>query len=398
MNSFKNLLITLVVICLTVGIAEAKKKPAAEKSKTPAAESNAPAEKSKSAPAEPKASADKAKSTADVNQSSAVAATVNGTKITEGQINKILQARMEQLAGRIPENMRDQYSQQLRKRILEQLIIEELLTQKEKKKNVDVNQADLDSAINKMMKEQNLTVDEFKSLLKAYGTTFAEYQDNMRKKLAFEKMMESEFAGKITKPTDEQEKTYYNENIQMFQEPESIHSKHILVTPSKSGDPNKAKAVAKAKAEGILKKLKAGADFNDLAKKDSNCPSAANGGDLGTQPKGSYVPEFEKAAYALKPGQLSDVVETQFGYHIIKLIAHNDANTVTLEKARDKIAQALTDKQKEEIVVAYIQQIKKEADIKYTNPADNLEMTLPKAAAPARPEKSEPNSSSKSKK
>jgi len=309
-----------------------------------------------------------------------------------------VQARMEQLAGRIPENMRDQYSQQLRKRILEQLVIEELLTQKEKKKNIDVNQAEMDSATNKMMKEQNLTIDEFKSLLKAYGTTFSEYQDNMHKKLAFEKMMESEFAGKITQPTDEQEKTYYNENIQMFQEPESIHAKHILITPSKSGDPNKAKATAKAKAEGILKKLKAGADFNDLAKKDSNCPSAPNGGDLGTQPKGSYVPEFEKAAYALKPGQISDVVETQFGFHVIKLIAHNDANTVTLEKAKDKIAKALTDKQKEDIVMAYIQQMKKDADVKYTNPADNLEMTLPKAATPVRPEKGEPNSSSKSKK
>jgi peptidyl-prolyl cis-trans isomerase C len=389
MNSFKNLLITLVVICLTVGIAEAaKKKPA----KAPAAEANAPAEKSKPAPAEPNTPAAKAKPATDANQSSVVAATVDGTKITEGQINKLLQARMEQLAGRIPENMRDQYSQQLRKRILEQLIIEDLLTQKEKKQNIDVNQVELDSAINKMMKEQNLTVDEFKSLLKAYGTTFAEYQDNMRKKLAFEKMMESEFAGKITKPTDEQEKTYYNENIQMFQEPESIHARHILIMPSKSGDPNKAKAIAKAKAQDILKKLKAGADFNDLAKKDSNCPSAANGGDLGTQPKGSYVPEFEKAAYALKPGQLSDVVETQFGYHIIKLVAHNDANTVTLEKAKDRIEKALADKQKEDIVVAYIQQMKKAADIKYTNPADNLDLTLPKAATPVRPEKSEPNS------
>jgi peptidyl-prolyl cis-trans isomerase C len=391
MNSFKNLLITLVVICLTVGITEAaKKKPA----KAPAADANVPAEKSKSATAEPA----KAKPAADANQSSVVAATVNGTKITEGQINKILQARMEQLAGRIPENMRDQYSQQLRKRILDQLIIEELLTQKEKQKNIDVNQTELDSAINKMMKEQNLTVDEFKSLLKAYGTTFAEYQDNMHKKLAFEKLMDSEFAGKITTPTEEQEKAYYNENIQMFQEPESIHARHILIMPSKEGDPNKAKAVAKAKAEKILKELKAGADFNDLAKKDSNCPSAPNGGDLGTQPRGSYVPEFEKAAYALKPGQMSDVVETQFGYHIIKLVAHNDANTVTFEKAKDKIEKALTDKQKEDIVVAYIQQMKKAADIKYTNPADSIDETLPKAAAPARPEKSEPNSSSKSKK
>jgi peptidyl-prolyl cis-trans isomerase C len=159
-----------------------------------------------------------------------------------------------------------------------------------------------------------------------------------------------------------------------------------------TSDPNKAKAQAKAKAESLLKKLKAGADFNDLAQKDSNCPSAKNGGDLGTMPKGSFVPEFEKAAYALKPGQMSDVVETEYGYHIIKLIAHNDANTVSFEKAKDQITKALTDKQKEDVVANYFQQIKKEADIKYTNPADNIDLTTPKVMPPAKAEKSEPNS------
>jgi peptidyl-prolyl cis-trans isomerase C len=215
----------------------------------------------------------------------------------------------------------------------------------------------------------------------------------MRKKLLFEKLMDGEFAGKLTKPTDEQEKAYYTENVQMFQMPESIHVKHILIMPAKdTGDPNKAKAQAKAKAEGILKKLKAGADFNDLAKKDSNCPSAKNGGDLGTMPKGSFVPEFEKAAYALKPGQMSDIVETEYGYHIIKLIAHNDANTVSFDKAKDQIIKSLTDKQKEDLVVNYIQQIKKEADIKYTNAADNVDLAAPKVMPPAKAEKSEPNS------
>jgi peptidyl-prolyl cis-trans isomerase C len=392
MNSFKNLLITLVVICLTVGIAEAaKKKPAA---KTPAADANVLAEKTK--PAEPNIPA---KSATDANQSTAVAATVNGTKITEGQINKILNVQMEQVADRIPENMRDQYSQQLRKDILEYLIVSEVLTQKEKQKNIDVNQTELDQGTNKYIAQQNLTIDKLKSTLERRHVTFADFQNDIRKNLMHKKLFEGEFAGRITTPTDEQEKTYYNENIQMFQEPESIQAKHILIAPSKAtGDPNKAKAKAKAKAEGILKKLKAGADFNDLAKKDSNdIASGVNGGDLGTQPKGTFLPyfgpEFEKVAYALKPGQLSNIVESPYGYHIIKLIAHNDANTVTFEKAKDKIAQTLTDKPKEEIVVSYIQQLRKETDIKYTNPADNPEMTLPKATAPpTRTEKSEPNS------
>jgi peptidyl-prolyl cis-trans isomerase C len=382
MNSFKNILITIAVVLLIAGVAEAKKKEKAPKA--PAAEPNISAEQPKPKAAEPNTLAVEPNQAAN---SKVVAVTVNSTKITEGQINKMLDTRMTQLAGRIPPNMQDQYRQQMRKRIVEQLVIEEILAQKEKEKKITVAPAELQEQINKQLAQQNLTIDEFKSLLKAYGTTYSEYEENMLKKAMFEKLMEGEFASKIIKPTDEQIKTYYTENAPMFSEPEKIHTRHILIMPAKdSNDPNqiKSKAKAKAKAEDILVKLKAGADFNDLAKQDSNCPSAKEGGDLGSQPKGTFVPEFEKAAYALKPGQMSDVVETQFGYHIIKLVDHNDASTTSLEQAKDRIVQTLTDKQKGDIVMNYIQQIKKEAKITFVNPADNFEPTPPKTAPPAR--------------
>jgi len=411
MKYFRNLLITFVVITLTISIAEAAKKKnnkkdskavevnvPAEKPKAPAAESKVPAAETVKPPvAEPKkAPAVEASPVKEANTPDVTAITVNGTKITEGQIAKMLNVRMEQLASRIPPNMQDQYRQQMRKRLVEQLVIEELLVQKERQKNIAASQADVNEQVNKQMQAQNLTIDEFKSLLKAYGTTFSEFESNMRKKIMFEKLIEGEFVGKVANPTDEQVKAYYNENIQQFSLPERIHAKHILITPAEANDPNQAKAAAKAKAQDLLKKLQAGADFNDLAKENSSCPSGKNGGDLGgLQPRGTFVPEFEKAAYALKPGQMSDVVETEFGFHIIKLVEHADANTVSLEKAKDQIAQLLTNKQKEEIVVNYIQQLKKEADLKFTNPADSLEPMEPKPMAPVRtssPDKNEPNS------
>lgn len=401
MKYFRNLLITVVVILLTFSIAEAAKKKNKKKD-SKATEVNVPAEKPKAPAAEPNtAPAPKAnlqdEKKSDVNDanSNVVAITVNGKKITEGQINKILDAKMQQLANRIPPNMQQQYRQQMRKRVVEQLTIEEILSEKEKQKNITASQQELDEEVNKQMKTQNLTLDEFKALLKQYGTNFADFQDNMRKKIMFEKLMESEFAGKVQKSTDEQVKAFYEENKQQFMQPETIHTKHILLKPEDSNDPNQAKAKAKAQAQEILEKLKKGADFNDMAKQFSACPSAKNGGDLGSQPKGTFVPEFEKAAYALKSGQMSDVVETQFGYHIIKLVDHNDANTASLEQSKEKILQYLANKQKETLVLDYIQQIKKEADIKFTNPADNFEIEgASKPAAPARPspDKNEPNS------
>ncbi|MGB8225300.1 MAG: peptidylprolyl isomerase [Sedimentisphaerales bacterium] len=386
MKTIVSISLVLVILLSTAAFAAKPKKPAAE-SKNAVAEANKPVEEPKapvsestaapalSLPNGPALSPAEGVEAKDAN----VIVTVNGTSITEGQIEDILNPRMQQMAGRVPENMVPQYRQQIRKRIIEQLVIEQLITEDEKKNNIDVNQAELDQQINKQIASQNLTLDEFKALLKAYGTTFGEYQKNMTKKLMFEKLMDTKFADKMQPPTDQQIKAYYDENIQQFNKPESIHAKHILIAPAQdANDPNKAKAEAKAKAEGLLKKLKAGADFNDLAKQYSACPSSKQGGDLGIQAKGNLVPEFEKAAYALKPGQISDVVETSFGFHIIKLIEHIDAGTVSFEKSKDEIKQTLADKQREQVMMDYIQKIRTGADIKYTNEAaDKLETEIP---------------------
>jgi peptidyl-prolyl cis-trans isomerase C len=435
MINFKNVMISLLAVLMIANFASAfgKKKP---KDAKPAAETKATAKeevkkeepKTEAAPAAPAVSAPVAPAPAapapapakEVKESApvtptqpiiemnepakkaidpnAVVATVNGTKITEGQIAKILDARLEQLASRIPPNMKDQYRQTMRKRLVEQMVIEQVLTEKEKAANITVSAADVNEKIAEQMKEQNLTTDEFKALLKNYGTSYSEFEQNMRKKLAFEKLMDGEFKNKIKEPNEAAIKAFYDENADQFKEPESIHAKHILIKPEDGNDPNKAKAAAKAKAEEVMKKVKDGGNFEELAKEYSACPSAKNGGDLGDAPKGSFVPEFEKAAYALEPNQVSDIVETEFGYHIIKLVSHKQANVVSLESAKEKISQHLTNQQKEQVVLAYIKQIKNEADIKFTDPNDNFEIPEAKQAparpaAPAAPttDKTEPN-------
>ncbi|MDD5135658.1 MAG: peptidylprolyl isomerase [Phycisphaerae bacterium] len=313
----------------------------------------------------------------------AVAITVNGIKVTEGQIEELLAPRMKQMAGRVPVEMMDKYKQQMRKQALEQMIVETVLIQKEKEKNITASPEELQTQIDKQIAQQNLNLDDFKALLKAYGVEYSQFEDNMRKRIMFEKLMEMQFSDKIIPPTEEQIKAYYNENLPQFAQPEKIHAKHILITPADGNDPNAAKLEAKAKAQDILDKIKKGDDFEQLAKDNSACPSGKEGGDLGVQPKGTFVPEFEKAAYALEPGQISDVVETQFGCHIIKLIEHIDANTTGLEQAKPQITETLKDQQKEKVVMAYVQEIKAGADVKFANEADKFELSPPKPAAPA---------------
>jgi peptidyl-prolyl cis-trans isomerase D len=126
-----------------------------------------------------------------------------------------------------------------------------------------------------------------------------------------------------------------------FTEPEQVRARHILVKapPEASAD---AKAAARKKAEDLLAAVKAGGDFAALAKKSSDDPgSAAAGGDLGLFPRGRMTPEFEGVAFALEPGGLSDVVETPFGFHIIKVEEHRAGGAKPLEAVRGEIVESL---------------------------------------------------------
>ena len=124
------------------------------------------------------------------------------------------------------------------------------------------------------------------------------------------------------------------------------------------------KAAAKTKAEGILKDLKAGKDFAAAAKENSQDPgSAVNGGDLGFFEQGQMVPPFEQAAFALKPGQMSEIVETQFGFHIIKVAEHQDSHVVPLEEAKGQIEQYLQQQNRQTETQAFVNALKTKAKI-----------------------------------
>jgi len=136
--------------------------------------------------------------------------------------------------------------------------------------------------------------------------------------------------------TDDEIKAYFEANKDSLQEPEQIHARHILVAV-KSSDSDTDKEKAKARIDKIYEEAKAGADFAKLAMDNSDGPSASNGGDLGWFGKGSMVPAFEDAAFALGKGDVSKPVQTRFGWHIIKVEDKKEGTTKTLEEAKDEI-------------------------------------------------------------
>lgn len=162
--------------------------------------------------------------------------------------------------------------------------------------------------------------------------------------------------------TDEKISTFYKENPTFFEAPEEVSARHILFK-AEAGADDETKAVARAKADAALKRVRAGEDFATLATELSEGPSGPGGGDLGFFPKDRMVPAFSDAAFALKPGESSGVVETRFGYHIIQVEERHDARTIPLDEVRDRIRQGLVQEGQQGRIEALLTSLRDKAEI-----------------------------------
>jgi peptidyl-prolyl cis-trans isomerase C len=319
-----------------------------------------------------------------------VAVTVNGIDIKESQIEALLEPQLQKMTAQLPPTFIEQYKKQLRQQVLEKIIIEQLLDEKVKAAKITVTEEDVMDKIKEMASQQQppLSIEDLKALIEASGKNFDDVKLRIRKGLAYQKLMETQWAGKIN-VTEDDVKKYYSENKSKFETPEQVRASHILITPDTKDpniDPNQAKAAAKAKAEDLLKQIKDGADFAELARANSNCPSSKQGGDLDFFGKGQMVPAFEGAAFALKPGQVSDIVETQYGYHIIKLTDHKDPNVIPFEQAKEDIVKILTLTKQAEFAEEYVASLKANAKIIYPPGKEPQAPAPPAITAKPRPD------------
>jgi len=301
-----------------------------------------------------------------------VAVTVNGVDITEAELQELLKPQLERMAQQgkqLPPAFAQTLEKQLRQQVLDRIIVGRLLDEKVKEANIVITEQEVINQIIKIAAAQRppMTLEELKKKTAEYGQNFDEIKQQIRKGMTYQKIVESQRAGKIN-ITEEDAKKYYDENPTQFEVQEQVRASHILIKPDTTdsdADPNQAKAEAKAKIQGLLEQIKDGADFAELAKANSDCPSAAQGGDLNFFSRGNMVPPFEKAAFELEVGKVSDIVETQFGYHIIKVTDHKDASTTSYEQARDNIIKRLTQQKQSELDNKYIESLKAAANIVY---------------------------------
>ena len=282
-----------------------------------------------------------------------VVARVNGEDVSKSDFDRLLKQMELQAGGPVPAEKRDQ----VYRGIIDQLVTYTLLVQETKTRNVAVSDAEAKKITDERIAELRKQVPNeaaFNKALSDRNMTLTRLRADIRHDIAINRMMQAEIA-KLQPPTDAEIKDYYDKNPDEFR---GVRASHILIRPE--GFDDEAKKKARAAAEDVLKQAKAGADFGELAKKHSSDGSAQAGGDLGFFTKGTMVPAFSDAAFALQPGQISDIVETQFGFHIIKVTERKD---VQFADATDKLRAFLSQKRQQDAQQAFLNDLKSRAKI-----------------------------------
>jgi peptidyl-prolyl cis-trans isomerase C len=286
-----------------------------------------------------------------------VVARVNGEGITRAEFEKALQNIEANAGGPVPAEQRDRVFRS----VLDQMIGYKLLIQETKTRKLTVPDAELDKRI-AQIQSQFPSEEAFKQTLTQQNVTLAQLRADARNDLLVSNMLQTELGSKVT-VTPEQLDDFYKKNPGQFQQPERVRASHILIGFPQNAD-EAAKSQARAKAAEVLKDVKAGKDFAALAKQHSTDPgSGANGGDLGFFQQGQMVGPFDKAAFSMKPGETSELVETDFGVHIIRVVDRQPARTVPFEEVRPQIQQYLEGQGRQQATQAFVDTLKSKGKI-----------------------------------
>ncbi|HJV35145.1 peptidylprolyl isomerase [Geomonas sp.] len=293
------------------------------------------------------------------SSSNEVVQKVNGTPILKKDLDRAVKILLEE--NHVPQPVQPEVLKKAQEAALDQLTSMELLYQQAAKVEVK----DLDKQVADKVESSKAKIgskEDFEKALKAADMTPQDLQDFTRKDIVIGNFIETRFNDKGT-VTDAEAKKFYDDNLEkFFKKPETVRASHILIgVDEKASAEDKKKA--KQKADAVLKRVKGGEDFAAIAKAESSCPSAAQGGDLGDFTRGQMVSAFETTAFTLKPGQISEVVETQFGYHIIKVTEKHEASTDKYEDVKPKITEYLKKQKAQKALSDYVDDLKKNAKI-----------------------------------
>ena len=285
-----------------------------------------------------------------------VAVGVDGVELKKSDLEKRLKAKMNLYKEKIPADKKKEVQDGLKKQLVDEFILRTVLTNEANSKKLIATDKEIQVAVNQI--KANLPPDKkIEDFLKENNIP----REDIALGIRIKKLVELEM-GKNAKPTQKEISNFYTENKDKFSSQESVHVRHVLVTIN-AGDDEKTKTEKKAKIEALRKQIVDGADFAEIAKNNSDCPSKDNGGDLGEVKKGQTVKPFEDAAFSQEKNVIGPVVTTEFGHHIIQVLGRTPAKIVKLEEVKDQIALYLEQQKQSEAFSQLTAKLRKKAVI-----------------------------------
>ncbi|HVN18875.1 MAG TPA: peptidylprolyl isomerase [Dongiaceae bacterium] len=338
-----------------------------------------------------------------------IVARVNNQIITRSEYNRSKDQLRDEVKQQEPNNPDQAYAER-EKDVLRDLIDQQLLLEKGKDLGISAD-TDLIKQLDQMRKEMKLgSLEDLEKEAEKQGVSWEDFKQQQKNRIITQKVIGEEVGAHLALNKDDEQK-FYDEHKEEMRHPEFIRLSEILVAPkvtpsdavnTGSGSGNQPPAdeaakqaadtaalnVAQAKAEDILKQIRAGASFEDLAKKYSDGPSAADGGALGTFERGKLAKELEDRTFGMKAGEITDVIRVKQGYAILKVDDHQMAGIPAMKDVLPRIQDALYYQKLQPALRAYLTKLREEAYIKiaagYTDTGHSANQTEPVETAAAK--------------
>ena len=246
--------------------------------------------------------------------------------------------------------------QEIYQKVLDELVDRRLLLQEADKLELSVSDQEVDQWLAYTRKQQKLSEEQFRQMIERYGMSYESYREMIRQNLLKIRMVKVKVGSQVSISDEQVEKAYRDRFGEGGAKSKFIDVSHILIRPE--AETEQAAAQARREAEEALGKLRAGADFAQVAGQHSDGPSSKKGGKLGAYSRGELDPQFEKAAFNLEPGEVSDVVRTKFGFHVIKVDDVEYKAGANADERKAKLRAELQQKAVERQLQAYLQKLR----------------------------------------
>jgi peptidyl-prolyl cis-trans isomerase SurA len=291
-----------------------------------------------------------------------IVARVNNAIITRTQYQREEKQLREEAQQQDPTHA-DQLVSQGEKDVLRGLIDRQLLLEKGKDLGITA-ETEVIKRLDEIRKQMKLdSLDDLEKAAQTQGLSFEDFKQNLRTEIITQKVIQQEVAPHIN-VTNQEVRRFYEQHKTDLAQPERVRLSEILISTDQAGDDEQKLALDKAKAEDLLKQIRAGASFEDLAKKESQDPSSAQGGDLGFFGRGKLAKQLEDVTFAMKKDDVSDVIRTRQGFVILKVTDHLPGGVPSFAEAQDHVRDMLYMRDMQPAMRDYLKKLREDAYIK----------------------------------